>query len=241
MDKLRAKLQAEKQRLSSQLEESKSASSAPPPVKRRKVEQPKAPKQEPPKAPTVATSSLSDLLNVKQVGSSSAERGQKLRSSQFRWLNEQLYTKPSEESLQMMAQDPELFDVYHAGFDVQVQKWSVNPLDQMIEQVKKLPSKFVIGDFGCGQARLAASVEHKVHSFDLVACNESVVACDIANVPLENASIDVAVFCLSLMGVNFLDFINEAYRVLKPRFVFTIWGSDELFIHLGLQWTVMDS
>ncbi len=92
--------------------------------------------------------------------------------------------------------------------------------------------KLVVGDFGCGDARLAQSVPNKVHSFDLVAVNEHVTACDIANVsrptesqhltrrtqvPLEDGVLDVAVFSLSLMGVNYMDFIREAWRTLKPR------------------------
>lgn len=68
---------------------------------------------------------------------------------------------------------------------------------------------------GCGEARLAASVTNTVHSFDLVACNSQVTACDIAHVPLDDQSVDVVVFCLSLMGTNALDFLKEAYRILK--------------------------
>ena len=62
----------------------------------------------------------------------------------------------------------------------------------------------------------------RVHSFDLVQPrNESrrhlVTACDMANVPLKSSSVDVGVFCLSLMGTNLADFIREAHRVLKPN------------------------
>ncbi|MBL0196205.1 MAG: hypothetical protein IPQ09_18640 [Myxococcales bacterium] len=46
----------------------------------------------------------------------------------------------------------------------------------------------------------AASEAHRVHSFDHVAVDESVVACDIAKVPLEDGALDVAIFRLSLMG-----------------------------------------
>jgi ribosomal RNA-processing protein 8 len=55
----------------------------------------------------------------------------------------------------------------------------------------------------------------KVHSFDLVSPNKFVTACDMANVPLQDKSVDVCVFCLSLMGTNLADFIREAHRVLK--------------------------
>lgn len=57
-------------------------------------------------------------------------------------------------------------------------------------------------------------MQNTVHSYDLVAANEHVVACDIANVPLEDASIDVGIFCLSLMGTNFVDYLREAHRVI---------------------------
>ena len=40
----------------------------------------------------------------------------------------------------------------------------------------------MIADFGCGEAVIAQSVENKVHSFDLVAKNELVTACNMAKV-----------------------------------------------------------
>ena len=38
----------------------------------------------------------------------------------------------------------------------------------------------------------------------------------MAHVPLKDASVHVAVFCLSLMGTNLADFLREAHRVLVP-------------------------
>lgn len=73
----------------------------------------------------------------------------------------------------------------------------------------------MIADFGCGAAELSRSVEQKVHSFDLIATNDSVTACDMAHVPLDDSSVNVAVFCLSLMGTNLQDYLVEANRVLK--------------------------
>ena len=37
----------------------------------------------------------------------------------------------------------------------------------------------------------------------------------VIQVPLKEASVDIAVFCLSLMGTNTLEYIAEASRVLK--------------------------
>lgn len=83
-------------------------------------------------------------------------------------------------------------------------------------------SDLVVADFGCGDATLSESVPQKVHSFDLVAANDNVTACDMSRVPLKNASVDVAVYCLSLMGTNLKDYLIEANRVLKIGFVIKI-------------------
>eukprot|EP01133_Synstelium_polycarpum_P017475 gene17475-20850_t len=119
----------------------------------------------------------------------------RLSGSRFRWLNEMLYTNHSDEAFAEFKKDPQLFE----------------------QNLAKKPKNRVIADFGCGEAQLAETLGkvHKVHSFDLVAKNERVVACDISHVPLEKESVDIVVFCLSLMGTNFLDFIREAHRVLK--------------------------
>ena len=138
----------------------------------------------------------------------------KMDGARFRWLNEQLYTTTGEEAKTMFEEDPTLFQVYHQGFATQVSKWPVNPLERVIDYVKSLPSSLVIADFGCGEARLAQSVRNRVHSFDLVAHNKYVTACDMAHVPLERGSVDVCIFCLSLMGTNVPDFIKEARRVI---------------------------
>lgn len=43
-------------------------------------------------------------------------------------------------------------------------------------------------------------IENKVYSFDYVAVNKDVTACDIAHAPLDDESLDAAIFSLSLMG-----------------------------------------
>jgi hypothetical protein len=82
---------------------------------------------------------------------------------------------------------------------------------------------------GCGDARLAATLAPRpapagaapgttVHSFDLVAPvgNPYVTACDISATGLQDACADYVVFCLSLMGTNYGQFLAEAARLLKP-------------------------
>ncbi|KZL87344.1 methyltransferase domain-containing protein [Colletotrichum incanum] len=78
-----------------------------------------------------------------------------------------------------------------------------------------------VADMGCGDARLASTLEPeakklklKVLSYDLHSPAKHVIKADIANLPLADDSVDVAIFCLALMGTNWLDFVEEAYRIL---------------------------
>lgn len=79
-----------------------------------------------------------------------------------------------------------------------------------------------IADLGCGDARLASELQREkgklkldVLSFDLHSPSPLVTKADIANLPLANGTVDVAIFCLALMGTNWIDFVEEAYRVLR--------------------------
>ncbi|KAI1265540.1 methyltransferase-domain-containing protein [Xylariaceae sp. FL1019] len=78
-----------------------------------------------------------------------------------------------------------------------------------------------IADLGCGDAKLATTLQAdkkklnlKILSYDLQSPSPLVTKADIANLPLEAGSVNVVIFCLALMGTNWLDFIEEAYRIL---------------------------
>lgn len=140
----------------------------------------------------------------------------RIRAAQFRMLNEELYTTASGDAVQSFESDPQAFQVYHEGFEQQVAKWPVNPVDVIIEALHHMPKSTVIADLGCGEAKIAQQLtKNKVHSFDLIAMNEHVTVCDISKLPLPSQTVDVAVFCLSLMGTNLNAFVLEANRILK--------------------------
>lgn len=134
---------------------------------------------------------------------------------------QELYTTTSSTAFDRFSSNPELYEHYHDGFRHQVEQWPVNPVEMITKWLDtnfRKQSPCVVADFGCGDAALAKKLvgcEHKgtcpfcVHSFDLVASSDRVTACDMANVPLENRTVDVAVFCLSLMGTNLADFKDE--------------------------------
>ncbi|CAK4032761.1 25S rRNA (adenine(645)-N(1))-methyltransferase [Lecanosticta acicola] len=81
----------------------------------------------------------------------------------------------------------------------------------------------IIADLGCGDARLAQTLKSsndgqnlqlKVLSYDLHSPSPLVTKADISNIPAADGSVDVAIFCLALMGTNWISFIEEAYRIL---------------------------
>ncbi|GER33324.1 ribosomal RNA-processing protein 8 [Striga asiatica] len=141
----------------------------------------------------------------------------KLTGGHFRMINEKLYTCTGDEALNYFKEDPSLFHVYHTGYQEQMSHWPELPNDIIIKWINNQSPSLVIADFGCGDARLSRSVKNKVYSFDLISYDPSVIACDMSKTPLEDSSVDVAVFCLSLMGTNFPSYILEANRVLKTR------------------------
>ncbi|KAB2085064.1 hypothetical protein ERO13_A05G355200v2 [Gossypium hirsutum] len=140
----------------------------------------------------------------------------RLAGGHFRMINEKLYTCTGKEALDYFKEDPELFDMYHTGYQEQMSHWPELPVNIIIKWLKERSSSLIVADFGCGDARLAKNVKNKVFSIDLVSNDPSVISCDMANTPLRPSSVDVAVFCLSLMGTNYASYLKEACRVLKP-------------------------
>ncbi|XP_066518554.1 uncharacterized protein rrp8 [Hoplias malabaricus] len=138
----------------------------------------------------------------------------RLESARFRYINELLYTSTSGEAKRMFQQDPDAIGVYHKGYTEQVKQWPANPVDSIISYIRQKPASLVVADFGCGDCKIAKSVKNKVHCFDLAPVCDFVTSCDMANVPLADSTVDIAVFCLSLMGTNLGDFLAEANRVL---------------------------
>ncbi|KAH7248784.1 methyltransferase-domain-containing protein [Fusarium redolens] len=158
-----------------------------------------------------------------------ASMREKLISARFRHLNETLYTRPSEEAFNLFDESPEMFDEYHEGFRRQVKVWPENPVDSFLKDIRtrgKTPlprtqQECTIADLGCGDARLAEALQSdgkklkvNVKSYDLQSPSPLVTKADIASLPLADGSVNVAVFCLALMGTNWVDFIEEAYRIL---------------------------
>lgn len=173
----------------------------------------------------------------------------KLTSARFRHLNQTLYTTTSSSALSLFTISPDLFAEYHLGFSQQVRdSWPLNPVSLYIQDIKTrgaasdrgegcLPRRktgsCTIADLGCGDAPLARGVQSaiktlslKFHNYDLHASNTHVAVADIADLPLRDGEADIAVFCLSLMGTNWLSFVEEAWRILRGDGRGEVWVAE---------------
>ncbi|CAL5021142.1 unnamed protein product [Urochloa decumbens] len=140
----------------------------------------------------------------------------RLSAGHFRMLNQTLYTCSGQDAFDYFKENPNYFDVYHAGYQEQMSRWPEQPVNIIINWLKSHNASWTVADFGCGNAAVAKNVDNKVFSIDLVSDDPSVIACDMAHTPLKTSSVDVAIFCLSLMGTNYPSYLEEANRVLKP-------------------------
>ena len=123
------------------------------------------------------------------------------------------YTGTTHERLQA---DRSEWDEYHALYREARKDWSIVPAYEIAERINVHNRGKVIADLGCGEKLLSEKLDahHTVSSFDHVAFDDTVTACDITNLPVEDGSFDIAVMSLAVMGLNQVDYFAEAARVL---------------------------
>jgi superfamily II DNA or RNA helicase len=152
------------------------------------------------------------------------------RYGDFSKMNNRWYASDSTKTHDRLANNPEEWAHYHTLYRQLRETWPVVPYKEEINWLLARDG-YVVGDFGCGEALIAAEAgtKHTIHSFDHVAIDKRVIACDIAHVPLEDESLDVAIFCLSLMGSNFTEYIRKAHRCLVLDGHLHIWEAVSYF------------
>ena len=138
--------------------------------------------------------------------------------SELSEFNQKGKTTRSENMHRKFSENPTSWHRYHALRKSRMEEWSEIPYEYIATKITSKDD--VIADFGCGENlfRKCDSVkDNEVHSFDHVAIDDSVVACDMKNTGLDDNSVDVAVFSLALWGPNYLDYLEEARRLLTKR------------------------
>ena len=170
------------------------------------------------------------VIQIPLSGEPSEVERRQARYGDFSRVNRRWYRDRSADTHQRLSQNPEEWAHYHTLYRELRQNWDVVPVREEIRWLEEREG-LVVGDFGCGEALVAAEVgdRHIVHSFDHVAIDHRVVACDMARVPLGDGVLDVAIFSLSLMGANFTDYLREARRCLRLDGWLHIWEPTSRF------------
>jgi superfamily II DNA or RNA helicase len=141
-----------------------------------------------------------------------------IKYGDFTRLNNKINNEKSETTHDRMLNDPREWEEYHRQYREARKTWAIVPYDEIIKRIRQLSPRLIIGDFGCGEAKiLEVFGDNRVYSFDHVAINNKVKACDMKSVPLPDEAIDIAVFSLSLMGRNWPEYIAEAKRCLATN------------------------
>jgi hypothetical protein len=129
-------------------------------------------------------------------------------------MNARINSSHSQTTNRRFQENPEEWFLYHTLYREARASWPEVPFKVLADWLKRRPD-WVVGDFGCGEAELARLIPNKAYSFDHVAVNESVVVCDMTATGLPDQTLDVAVFSLSLMGLNYRDYLREAHRLVR--------------------------
>ena len=107
---------------------------------------------------------------------------------------------------------------YHSIREENKKEWVEDPINVIAEKLNKNRHQ-VIADLGCGMNQLKTLVNSysQWYSFDHYSDDETVIKADISDLReyLQDNSVDAAVFCMSLWGTNYMDYIKESYRYLK--------------------------
>jgi len=126
-----------------------------------------------------------------------------IKYGDFTRLNNKINNENSRTTHSRVLKDPWEWDEYHRQYREARKTWPVIPFEEIMERIGQLSPRLMIGDFGCGEAKILEKYgDKRVYSFDHVAINNNVTACDITSVPLPDEAIDIAVFSLPQCGIK---------------------------------------
>ena len=142
-----------------------------------------------------------------------------IRFGDFTKLNNEINKEKSETTYERMIQDPKMWEEYHRQYRESRKTWPLVPVEEIIKRIKEISSRLLVGDFGCGEAQIVQALGiDRVRSFDFVAIDNRVTACDMKSVPsVKDGELDVAVFSLSYYGKKLARLYKEAKRCLAKN------------------------
>eukprot|EP01054_Gregarina_sp_Poly1_P002297 Gregarina_sp_Poly_1__2296@NODE_1611_length_3717_cov_65_703836_g1062_i0_p2_GENE_NODE_1611_length_3717_cov_65_703836_g1062_i0NODE_1611_length_3717_cov_65_703836_g1062_i0_p2_ORF_typecomplete_len296_score15_46Methyltransf_8/PF05148_15/1_1e49Methyltransf_31/PF13847_6/0_00066MetW/PF07021_12/0_001Ubie_methyltran/PF01209_18/0_017Methyltransf_23/PF13489_6/0_058Methyltransf_11/PF08241_12/0_11_NODE_1611_length_3717_cov_65_703836_g1062_i02021089 len=184
--------------------------------------------------------SLSRKANTKLSKRAHSPRGDSLEGGQFRLINETFYLESSEKTQLRLTKQKDLqwAAKYHTGYAKQMEKWPAHPLDTIIPWIQEtVPANSIILDLGSGDCRIwkVLKESYRVISVDFAPPNSELppthshvqkyldcggfIKSNIRKISIlpNNSVKGCCVFCLSLMGTDWPNFIQEAVRIMQKN------------------------
>jgi len=92
-----------------------------------------------------------------------------IKYGDFTRLNNKINNENSETTHSRILKDPKEWDEYHRQYREARKSWPIIPFDEIIKRISQLSARLMIGDFGCGEAKILEKFgEKRVYSFDHV-------------------------------------------------------------------------
>ena len=147
-------------------------------------------------------------------------------------IHQKAKTSTSKHMHEWFLNNPDGWKEYHKQREITKTTWLEDPVDVIAKELNERNDTNIIADLGCGLAKLSKiiNVPNKVISIDHYSDDPNVIKADIADLSnyICDNEVDITVFCLSLWGTNYLDYIKEAYRITAKRgFMYIVEPSDK--------------
>jgi superfamily II DNA or RNA helicase len=154
----------------------------------------------------------------------------------------QLYkTLKSENLYEKFNENPELWHTYHEISEENEKSFPENeiPRNRIIDELNKIKTnreKLVV-DMGCGKGDISSHYlndrRFRFINYDHISLNDSIISCDISNIPLEDNCVEICILSLAMWGSNCRAYVKEASRILES-------GGQLLIIEPTKRWSEQD-
>jgi ribosomal RNA-processing protein 8 len=145
--------------------------------------------------------------------------------SEISQLHKEYKVLKSENLHNKFKESPELWHKYHEISEANESSFPEDdiPRNRIIKELDKIKSKRskLTVDMGCGKAQIAKYFKNDKRfefiNYDHISSNDTVISCDISNIPLEEDSVEICILSLAMWGSNCEEYIQEASRILESN------------------------
>ena len=143
--------------------------------------------------------------------------------SELSTLHQRYKTLNSQNLQNEFKENPELWNQYHEIAEENEKSFHEQdiPRNRIIQELDKINVKRTksVVDMGCGKGQISQYFKDDSRfsfiNYDHISSNDTIISCDISQMPLESDSIEMCILCLAMWGSNCNDYVKEAHRILE--------------------------